>query len=278
MATISLDGEDGGTPLSGAPEVTHSSREGAKPPAENGAEKKDSKESLADLVKRGQRESKGFKERWWDFCDKYGKGFYDPHRHEQRLLQDFMRLEEKRANGSYSSSSSRSASSRSRSRRRRRRHGRRDRRRHHHRRRKRRRRTRSRRRSPTSRSSGSESYSSSKRSKDEESPKKSDEKEAEAKVKAADKDLEQAKHVIKSAIAEEEKRLKAQADEEIAAVQAEVDQEVAAQIKQVEEKLSVDKASRMTEAKERLDQALAQPWKLLANHTFQTMRLPDSIH
>ena len=24
----------------------------------------------------------------WDFCDKYGKGFYDPHRHEQRLLQE----------------------------------------------------------------------------------------------------------------------------------------------------------------------------------------------
>eukprot|EP00435_Cladocopium_sp_Y103_P016581 s2981_g4.t1 len=51
------------------------------------------------------------------------------------------------------------------------------------------------------------------------------------------------------------------ADAEIAAVQAEVDQEVATQIKQVEEKLSVDKASRMTEAKERLDQALAQQIK-----------------
>ena len=24
----------------------------------------------------------------WDYCDKYGKGFYDPHRHEQRFLQD----------------------------------------------------------------------------------------------------------------------------------------------------------------------------------------------
>ena len=27
----------------------------------------------------------------WDYCDKYGKGFYDPHRHEQRFLQDRLR-------------------------------------------------------------------------------------------------------------------------------------------------------------------------------------------
>ena len=39
-------------------------------------------DELVSHIKRGQRESPAFKERWWNYCNRFGKGFYDPARHE----------------------------------------------------------------------------------------------------------------------------------------------------------------------------------------------------
>eukprot|EP00439_Symbiodinium_sp_Y106_P064187 s2827_g10.t1 len=237
---------------------------------------------LADQVKRGQRESKRFKERWWDYCDKYGKGFYDPHRHEQRFLQDFLDLEKKRTDAgkgdSYSSRSQSCASrsgSRSRTRRRgrsrRRRHRRRhrDRRRRHRRRRrgKKRRRSRSRSRKrrkakPDSKSGDASTYSPSKdkdSESDEESEQSEDKQQAakEAAVKATEKALTQARKAVQDAIKEEEARQRAQVEGDVLAVQAEVEQEIVARLSDAKEKLMAEKASRLQEAEERLDQVFA---------------------
>lgn len=67
---------------------------------------KGNRESLVNQVKRGQRESKPFKERWWAYCDRFGNGFYDPVRHETRLLEDFLEQELKFQNGEISVSRS----------------------------------------------------------------------------------------------------------------------------------------------------------------------------
>jgi len=53
------------------------------------------REAMVAQIKRGQRESKDFKERWYAFCDRFGRGFYDPVRHVARLLQDFLDAEER---------------------------------------------------------------------------------------------------------------------------------------------------------------------------------------
>lgn len=77
------------------------------------------REDMIMQIKRGQRESNAFKERWWGHCDKHGNGFYDPVRHETKFLEDFCRRElgpRSRTRSSSSRSSKESASSQSRSR------------------------------------------------------------------------------------------------------------------------------------------------------------------
>eukprot|EP00913_Durusdinium_trenchii_P004632 g4301.t1 len=85
------DVDSGGPVVEAAEEEIMPPEESTDNAADAGSNNTSGKGSLADQVKRGQRESKGFKQRWWDYCDKYGKGFYDPHRHEQRLLEERMR-------------------------------------------------------------------------------------------------------------------------------------------------------------------------------------------
>jgi len=70
------------------------------------------REEMVTFVKRGQRESPAFKERWAAFCDRFGRGFYDPARHNMRFLEDFTHSERKGGHRSCSRRSSRSLSRR----------------------------------------------------------------------------------------------------------------------------------------------------------------------
>jgi len=70
------------------------------------------REEMVTFVKRGQRESPAFKERWAAFCDRFGRGFYDPARHNTRFLEDFTQSERKGGHRSCSRRSSRSLSRR----------------------------------------------------------------------------------------------------------------------------------------------------------------------
>eukprot|EP00927_Polykrikos_kofoidii_P077230 TRINITY_DN74196_c0_g1_i1.p1 TRINITY_DN74196_c0_g1~~TRINITY_DN74196_c0_g1_i1.p1 ORF type:complete len:591 (-),score=95.45 TRINITY_DN74196_c0_g1_i1:196-1968(-) len=69
------------------------------------------REGVIFQIKRGQRESVKFKERWWEFCNKYGNGFYDPVRHETRFLEDFIEREKEGFSGLGKGNRSRSRSS-----------------------------------------------------------------------------------------------------------------------------------------------------------------------
>mmetsp|Transcript_8372 Transcript_8372/g.15667 ORF Transcript_8372/g.15667 Transcript_8372/m.15667 type:complete len:541 (+) Transcript_8372:41-1663(+) len=70
------------------------------------------REEMVTFIKRGQRESPAFKERWAAFCDRFGRGFYDPARHNTRFLEDFTHSERKGGHRSCSRRSSRSLSRR----------------------------------------------------------------------------------------------------------------------------------------------------------------------
>jgi len=48
------------------------------------------KESLVSTIKRRQRESPVFKQRWYAFCDAHSGGFYDPVKHEIGFMKEFL--------------------------------------------------------------------------------------------------------------------------------------------------------------------------------------------
>lgn len=62
---------------------------GPRPGSENTKEVTQ-KEGLVGTIKRRQRESQVFKQRWYAFCDAHAGGFYDPVKHDVALLKHFM--------------------------------------------------------------------------------------------------------------------------------------------------------------------------------------------
>merc|ERR1740129_744722 len=57
--------------------------------APDGQETEARREVLVDQVKGNQRFSNAFKVSWRAFCDRFGRGFYDPARHSVQFLEDF---------------------------------------------------------------------------------------------------------------------------------------------------------------------------------------------
>ena len=51
-------------------------------------------------MKRSQCESQAFQMRWYEWCDQFGRGCYDPARHPSRYLGDFLANEFPNINGS----------------------------------------------------------------------------------------------------------------------------------------------------------------------------------
>mmetsp|Transcript_88048 Transcript_88048/g.247489 ORF Transcript_88048/g.247489 Transcript_88048/m.247489 type:complete len:538 (-) Transcript_88048:64-1677(-) len=254
-----------------------------------------SRDGLVMQIKRGQRESHSFKERWWEHCDKHGNGFYDPVRHETKFLEEFMEKENKGGHavggggksrsksGSGSHSGSRSASSKSRrsassggrrgrKRRKRSRGGGRRRRRRRHKdrrhsrrrrkdRRKKRKASRSRSRSRPSRSSSSNSSVSGLPSRD-------------AAIKAAEQSAREAEQVLererealaKMPIAADSLRDVEEAHREEVArkvekAQKQADEDFQKKLEEAEEKLQEEKVARLREAEQRLDKAIASRLK-----------------
>lgn len=225
------------------------------------------RDSMVMQIKRGQRESASFKERWWEHCDRYGNGFYDPNRHETRFLEDFLDNEVKVGRAkrrSKSRSKSRSSSSRSGSKSRSRSRSRRKRRRRHRRKKRRRSRRRERkggrRRRKRSHSSKSRSRSSS------EDGLEKDLQNAVAAAEEAEKRLAAAKKGVadggtpEGMLAERERQ---QAEVLRATKEAREtgERDLAARLKEIEEKLLDEKAPRLREAEKRLDKAIAQRLK-----------------
>merc|ERR1711933_55643 len=67
-----------------------------KPPKDDSSTGLTGREAFVAKVKNHQRQSHGFKMRWYEYCDKFGRGFYDPARHEVRFLEDFFEAEKRR--------------------------------------------------------------------------------------------------------------------------------------------------------------------------------------
>jgi len=235
----------------------------SKPGGSNGAAENDrggaGREGLISQIKKGQRESLAFKEQWWDFCDRYGHGFYDPVRHETRFLEDFLDQARDRNGRGRSRSGSRSRSrssstsrrrSRTRSRTRRRRRRRRA---HRHKRKCRRRRTARRR--PRSKSGSSASSSSTGLS-----PQEKELRAAEAAAEEADRELAKAKlggpdsgKVLQG----EEEKQKEEVIRLVAKAREDAEADLTSRLHEAEEKLRGEKTSRLREAEQRLDKAIA---------------------
>lgn len=222
------------------------------------------REYLVSQIKRGQRESVAFKERWWAYCDRYGNGFYDPVRHETRFLEDFLE-QEKRGTDKRSGSRSRSGTSsrsRSHSRRRKRRRRKASRRRKRRRRRRgdsrekkrgnKRRRSRSRSRSGSSRNSGS-------------IDKQSAVTVAKEALLHAERIFEQAQNSAAPEVAEgvheEEAAQNAEAALALQRAREESAHSMASWLQEAEGKLLEEKQSRLKEAEQRLDEEIAKKLK-----------------
>jgi len=222
------------------------------------------RDAMVSQIKRGQRESVTFKERWWEHCDRYGNGYYDPNRHETRFLEDFLDNEvrggrAKRRSKSRSSSSG-GAGSRSRSRSRSRRKQRRRRHRRKKRRRSRRRDRKGRRRRKRSRSSRSSSRSSS------DDGLEKDLQNAVAAAEQAEKRLAEAKREVAAggtpeALLLERERQQAEILRATQEARDTGERDLAARLKEIEEKLLDEKAPRLREAEQRLDKAIEQRLK-----------------
>jgi len=226
--------------------------------------------AMVDAIKRGQRESKAFKDRWEEFCDRFGSGFYDPARHTGRFLDDFLTDEKhlpirggrsprnsRRQQNISRSNSPGGSRSRSRSPRGRRQGMRRQRRRRGSRRGRRpangprRRRSRS----PRSRSPRSRSRSPGLPSRE------AAVKSAESLLAEAERCLDQAREAAVPAAAEGVRRVeeaqRVEVERAVAAAREDGEEGLRVRLREAEVKLLEEKAVRLREAEQRLDKAIA---------------------
>lgn len=241
--------------------------------------KMSTREALVSKVKQGQRESQGFKERWWEYCDKKGNGFYDPARHDIGLLEEFLKSESggKRArsgsrsgSGSHSDSEESSSESRSRSRRKHAKRRRRLRRKRSKGRKKARGRSRRKRKGGKRKRKRSRSSSRSSSEADESCASSMPRREvavrgAQAAVAEAEKELAKAREVAASEVAEKVRESTENQREEVERrveqAKAEIEADVRQKLKETEAKLLDEKTARIREAEHRLDKAIASRLK-----------------
>jgi len=216
-----------------------------------------SREALVNQIKRGQRESKAFKERWWDWCDRYGHGFYDPVRHETRFMEDF--LDSERRGGRRSRSGSRSYSgsrSRSRSRTRSRRRRRRKHKRGHRHKKRRRSHHRTRKQGKKRKRSSSRTSSSSEAPEEDSAVKK-----AQSALADAEKNLEKIQQAAETETSDVLQKEEEKEREEVTRITEQVrndaEKDLSNRLREAEEKLLEERAARLREAEQRLDKAIA---------------------
>uniref|UniRef100_A0A7S1FEY2 RanBP2-type domain-containing protein n=1 Tax=Noctiluca scintillans TaxID=2966 RepID=A0A7S1FEY2_NOCSC len=236
----------------------------SKPKGAGTAEGPGDREGLVLQVKRGQRESQAFKQRWWDYCDRKGNGYYDPVRHDSRFLEEFLEQERKRgarSGRSASRSQSRSASKKSRKRSSptprsasgKRQKSPKRRRRRRHRKRKASRRER-RKRHKRSRSSESSSSVSGRPSRDVAV------KAAERVVAEAEKAVELARSNVSPNIGDRLREAEDEQREEVDRVMEKErkvqEEDIQKRLREQEQKLQEEKSTRLREAEQRLDKAI----------------------